>query len=260
VGEEGGDRRAEELLAVAAPDHERALLAGGDDEARLVGGHGHERVVAAQARVGAAHGLLEAVAVEVRGDEVGDDLGVRLRREHRVRVHELLLERHVVLDDAVDHDVDAVRGVEVRVGVLLGDAAVGGPARVADPGRRGGREHGDAAVALELLHRVAQVGEVAHRTYRFEPALGLDRDPRRVVAAVLELAQPVEEDLLDRARAYVADYSAHEVPILAPVGGSSRPEVQCWTHGRGVSVRRSRRRPRAARRRRRPRRPSAPRP
>ena len=45
------------------------------------------------------------------------------------------LEREVVLDDAVDDDVDAVGGVEVRVGVRLGDAAVRGPARVADAGR-----------------------------------------------------------------------------------------------------------------------------
>ena len=66
---------------------------------------------------------------------------------------ELLLELHVVLDDPVDHDVDAVLGVVVRVGVLLGHAAVRGPARVADAGRRRRGEHGDAAVARVLRRR-----------------------------------------------------------------------------------------------------------
>ena len=65
---------------------------------------------------------------------MGDHLGVGLRGEHGAVGDQPLLERDVVLDDPVDHDVDPVGGVEVRVGVLLGHAAVGRPARVADPG------------------------------------------------------------------------------------------------------------------------------
>ena len=54
VGEEGGDGGGDELLAVAAADDQRALLAGADQQLGLVGGDGHERVVAAQAVVGGA--------------------------------------------------------------------------------------------------------------------------------------------------------------------------------------------------------------
>ena len=43
-----------------------------------------------------------------------------------------LLEREVVLDDAVVDDDEGAGAVAVRVGVLLGGAAVGGPAGVAD--------------------------------------------------------------------------------------------------------------------------------
>ena len=57
--EEGGDGGGEELLAVAAADDQRALLAGGDEHARLVGRDGDERVVAAQLAVGAPDGLVE---------------------------------------------------------------------------------------------------------------------------------------------------------------------------------------------------------
>ena len=63
MGEEGGDAGGEELLAVAAADDQRALLAGADQHVRLLAGHGHEGVVAAQVGVGAADGLDEAVAV-----------------------------------------------------------------------------------------------------------------------------------------------------------------------------------------------------
>ncbi len=209
MGQEGGDRRAEELLAVAAADDERALLARGDDHAGGVGGDRHERVVAAQPRIGAAHRLDEAGAVEVAGDQVRDHLGVGLRREDGAVGQELLLELHVVLDDAVDHDVDPVVGVEVRVRVGLRDAPVRRPARVADPGRGGRREHRDGTLAVALGHRLAQVGEVADRAHGLEPLLTLEGDACGVVAAVLELLQPVEQDLLDRAMTDVADDSAH---------------------------------------------------
>ena len=75
LGEEGGDRRGEEALALADAGDQRALLAGADQEARLVGVHGDEGVVAAQLGEGGADGGGE-VAVVVAGDQVGDDLGV----------------------------------------------------------------------------------------------------------------------------------------------------------------------------------------
>ena len=178
--------------------------------AGLVGGHRDERVVAAQLGVGAADGVLEPAAVEVARRQVRDDLGVGLRREHGAGVEELLLELHVVLDDAVDDDVHAVGGVVVRVGVLLGHAAVRGPARVADAGGGRWREHRDAAiVTVALLDRAAQLREVADGADGLQAALALDRDAGGVVPAVFELLEPVQKDLLDRAVTDVADDPAH---------------------------------------------------
>ena len=117
VGEEGGDGGAEELLAVAAADDQRALLAGAHERAGLVGAHRDERVVALELVVGGADGLGEAAERHVVGDEVRDDLGVGLGRVVGAHVGHALLEQEVVLDDAVDDDVDAVARVEVRVGV-----------------------------------------------------------------------------------------------------------------------------------------------
>ena len=191
VGEEGGYAGGEELLAVTAADDERALLAGADDHAGLVGGDGHERVVAAQAVVGAPHRLGQVAGlVELAGDQVRHHLDVGLGGELGPAGEQLLLELHVVLDDPVDHDVHAVVGVEVRVGVLLGDAPVGGPAGVTDAG--GGRRSGDRDAAAVLVRPAASTAarsaaEVSHRAHGAELTVGLDRDPRRVVAPVFQL-------------------------------------------------------------------------
>ena len=154
MGEEGGDRRADELLAVTSPDHERALLAGGDEQVGLVDADRDEGVVTAEAVVGGPDGLDEVhAALKLARDEVGDDLRVGLRGEHGALGDEALLELEVVLHDAVDDDVDAVVVVEVRVGVLLRDPAVGGPARVADARRGRPRGDGDGAPLALVLAR-----------------------------------------------------------------------------------------------------------
>ena len=80
VAKERRDRGGDELLAVAAADDQRALLARADEHAGLVRGHRDERVVAAQVGVRAPH-RLDEVAVVVVGDEVRDHLGVGLGGE-----------------------------------------------------------------------------------------------------------------------------------------------------------------------------------
>ena len=106
----------------------------------------------AQLLVGAAD-RLDKVAVVVLGDQVRDHLGIGLGGELGAVLEQPVLEGDVVLDDSVDHHVDAVGRVEVGMRVLLADAPVGGPARVADAGARpaalGGRT--DAAVQADRL-------------------------------------------------------------------------------------------------------------
>ncbi len=65
VREERRDSGGQELLAVTTADNQRALFAGTDERAGLVRRHRHERVVAAQAVVGAPGRLHEPVLVEV---------------------------------------------------------------------------------------------------------------------------------------------------------------------------------------------------
>src|SRR3954469_6893631 len=97
--------------------------------------------------------------------------------------------------------------------VALVDAAVRGPAGVADAGR--GRAGGDRHGAIRLGgngargDRCAQALEVADGPDRVDRVVRDHRDPGRVVAAVLEPGQAVQEQVLDGALADISDDAAH---------------------------------------------------
>jgi hypothetical protein len=148
--------------------------------------HGDEGVVAAQLRVGRPHRRGE-VAVVVAGDQVSDDLGVGLGGENLPCLLQAPAQLGVVLDDPVEDDVDAAGAVVVRVGVLLGDAAVGGPAGVGDPRRRGGQR--PSAVLGPRLDGGSQIGEVADSVDALDPPLREHGEAGRVIASVFELFQ-----------------------------------------------------------------------
>ena len=111
--------------------------------------------------VGGAHRLDEVAGV-VALDEVGD-LGVGLGGEVVPVGDERVAQLAEVLDDAVEHDGDLVVGTAgQRVGVLVGDLAVRGPARVADPRGR---------VRAVGPGRLLQLVEVADRPDVVEPVV-----------------------------------------------------------------------------------------
>jgi hypothetical protein len=167
LGHERGDRRRDEALPLAEAHDERALLARAHQHARVVGRHRDERVVAAEVVVGEPHGL-DQIPVEMGGDQVRHHLGVRLGGELGALGAETVAELGPVLDDAVEDDVEALRGVPVRVGVRLRDAAVRGPARVADAGRA-------VQVAVRARDRIAQVLEVPDGMDAADRAVGDER-------------------------------------------------------------------------------------
>src|SRR3569832_2928262 len=112
--------------------------------------------------------------------------------------HELGPQLAEVLDDAVVHDGDL--GARMRVRVQLGRGAVGRPAGMADAGMAG------QWVAVE--HR-AQIAELARRAAARDVPAHQGGDARRVVAAILETLECIEDDGRDVARARNADYSTH---------------------------------------------------
>ena len=103
---------------------------------------------------------------------------------------------------------------QVRVGVAVGRAAVGGPPGVPDAG--GAVADADRAggavvrvVGGPLGQHLLQVGQLAGLLLGQQLAVADDRDAGRVVAAVLQPPQSVEHDAERRARAGVTHDSTH---------------------------------------------------
>ena len=149
-----------------------------------------------------------------------------------------------VLDDPVVDDGHPAGAAQVRVGVDVVGRAVGGPAGVADAGR-GRRQRG-------LLDRLLEVGELAGPLVGASDAVVRERDAGGVVAAVLQAAQALDDDVLGLLVTDVAHDSAHGRESMArarpPPSAGPRPLQQCrpcptppvGRRPRGVAVRRAR--------------------
>ena len=149
----------------------------------------HERERALQLPAHDADGVGEP-------EPVGDAAGRRGGRRSRCRSRstnstpaalEVGAQVGEVLDDAVVHDGDPAGRVGVRVGVAVVGRAVGGPAGVAHAGRAGDRAVGEFLV--QVLDAAGLLGDL-QRAVRAD-----DGDARGVVAAVLEAAQALDDDL-----------------------------------------------------------------
>ena len=141
-----------------------------DEQARMLTVDDDEGEMALQLAEGKAR-RLDEIAVVVLLDQVGDGLGVGLRREDVAGLAQALAQLAVVLDDAVEDDRDLRRVVaRERVRVRSRDAAVRRPARVTEAGGRG-----RAPVACLAL----QVLQVPDRAPVHEPAVLEQRDSRR---------------------------------------------------------------------------------
>ena len=151
----------------------------------IVGRDQHQREQAAHVEQRPPHRVLEPVVLHLALDQVRDDLRVRLGDERVPFLLELPLQIQVVLDDPVVDDDDAAGAVAVRMRVLLGRPAVRRPARVAD-----------AVIPFERIVAITSSSRAslpALRRSSIAPVAD-DGDARRVVAAILEPPQPVDQD------------------------------------------------------------------
>ena len=203
---EGGERNsigAHEHLARAVADGERAALAR----------HDHQIVVAAEYQ-GEREGALEtlqrvengadrvAASLELAGDEMGDDLGIGVARERGPFRHELSFQLVEVLDDAVMHHRHLLRHMRVRI--CLDGLAMGGPARMPD-----------ACIAEERgrSQPIFQIAQLALGAPPSEMPILDGRHAGRIVAAIFESLQRVDELCRDRSLTEDANNAAHR-PLL----------------------------------------------
>ena len=190
-------------ITTGGPERAATILFGSEPR-----NHG-QREDAAQFLDGRAHGLFQ-VALEILLDQVGDDFGIGLGLEDVAFGFELMLERKVVLDDAVMHHHHVALAIAVRVRVLLGGPAVRGPARVADAERAIHRVHPDGLFQVAQLAFGAAHGQLA--------VVAINRQPGRIVSAILQPPQAFQNDRNGVLRADVAHNSAHR-SIIRPRDG-----------------------------------------
>ena len=167
------------------PDHHRRPHAGRDDLVRIRTRDHAQREHARKFSHRAPNRVFQ-IAFVVFLHQVRDDLGVGLGDELVALQLELVLELQVVLDDAVVDHHDVAGAIAMRMRVLFGGPAVRRPARVADAVGPVHRIHAD---------RVFQVAQFARRAAHRQMIVAVqDRDPGRVVTAVFEPAQAIQND------------------------------------------------------------------
>ena len=169
---------------------------------RVVLGDHTERIGAFQTLHRFRHRLEEIrFFVQAAVDEMRDDFGVGARLEAVVARFEFVAQFFVVLDDAVVNQADAATG-EMRMGVLHGRRAVGGPTRVGDAG---------GAVDRCVVQVLREFGDAANGAAAgdFRGAVGGDGDAGRIVAAVFEPLQALDQNGRNVAPGHCAHDAAH---------------------------------------------------
>ena len=165
-----------------------AALARNDHFARVFFRYRGDSIGALDALERFGRGCQEVAFVE-RGDKMGDDFCVGLRKEFHAPFLESRAERRIVLDYAVVHESEtaAVRDVRVRVGD--GRESVRRPARVRDADRV------LAALAFGKCPRkeIVELGDFPRLLVYFYAFCRFKRDARRVVAAILKPPEAVDE-------------------------------------------------------------------
>ena len=222
VGQDRGDVRGEEALAVAETDDERHVLAGADQPVALADVHDDDGIGAFELAERLAERLGEVALVGLL-DEVGDRLRVGLRGQRVAARLEPVAQLAEVLDDPVVDDRDLARAVAVRMGIEVVRAPVGGPARVGQADRGVRRPVGDRRLEVDQLAGPLLDEHVA--------GVVDEGDPGRVVAAVLEALEPLDEDRARLARTGIADDAAHGVMPLGrcpPTWATGRGDAPGW--------------------------------
>jgi hypothetical protein len=200
-GQQRGDVRGDEVLAVADADDDRAALARQDDAFRIVLRDHCQRIGAFELRHRGTH-RLEQVArlLQVIVNPMRDDFRVRLGAELVTGGLQFVAQLVVVLDDAVVNDRNPVAR-DVRMRVALARHAVRGPARVRDAER---------TVRRIGVDRILQHADLADGAQPLDRTRAVEHgDPCRVVAAILETTQAFDQDRDDITLGNGTDDSAH---------------------------------------------------
>ncbi|SRR5258705_8817308 len=133
---------------------------------------------------------------------MGDDLGVCLSNKLVVGFTQLFFELQVILDDAIVNYDNAPGAIAMGMGVFFSRPAVSGPACVADS---------VGSVEWAKPDNFFEVAKLPFGPAYFQQVAFVDhRDTGRVVAAILELPQAVNDQRHNLLVSNIANNSTHK--------------------------------------------------
>src|SRR5215472_12672206 len=146
-------------------------------------------------------------------------LGVGVGAEGIAEPFELAPQGLEILNDAIVHDGNPVGGD--RMGVGLGRQAVGRPA---------GMPNADHPLHGFAVEPPGEVDELAFGASALDPAVDQGGDAGRIIAAVFETAQPLQQPRCNRILGDDADNPAHQFFLRNRARiSSARPGLStCW--------------------------------
>ncbi len=187
-----------------ATDDQRTTGPGCDQHAGLPLRNHRDGITSANLFRRRAHRIrqMQFAFLHVHIDQVRDDFRVGFGLKLVAVFDQALLQLDVIFDDSVVHQ-DTTLGA-VRVGVLLGGLAVRRPTRVPDAAH--------PADGL-LLQRLLQIDQLADAAANLDLLPALNRHAGRVVPAIFQLRQPVQQNWYCVLISHVANDATHRSPL-----------------------------------------------
>src|SRR5215469_6151466 len=195
------------ILSLSQANYGRRANARGNQFLRVLRGKKNERINATKAFESFSHRLFESHGLAVFLDQVGHNLRVGFRNKVVTFALQLFFQLEIILDDSVVDDHVLTRAIAVGVRVFLRWTPVCCPTRVA---------YAVGAVKRGLLNRFLEVAEFSGSAPNFKFAVCPNHgDAGRIVTAIFQFAQALDNDRNNFLRADVADNTAHSRSLLA---------------------------------------------
>ncbi len=205
VIDDGRDIGGDEVFAFAKADDQRIVFLGANDGVRHVFIHDYQAVGAFDDSEHFADGGEEITVVHFF-QEVRYHFGVGVGFEYMAFVHELLLQSHVVFNDAIVNDDEMIVAVAMGMGISIRRLAMGGPAGVADTDVTGERMG---------FQRFFQICQAAFFLFDLNISISINSDTCRVIASVFQTAQSVNEKMGRLAATHITYNTTHIGILLA---------------------------------------------
>ena len=128
---------------------------------------------------------------------------VGFRQKFMPARNQILFQRHIIFDNSVVNDDKIPRAIRVRMGVSVGRTTVRRPACVT---------YSDNSIRKIILEFILQRVESAHSLFNKNIFAAIDRNTRRVVAAILQFRQTLNQKICCPLVADISNNPAHIVP------------------------------------------------